>query len=67
MHFSPDCKNLASGSGDGTVRLWDLFTQTPLKEIKAEDWVMTVQWSPDAEKLAFAEKNGNITIYTLET
>lgn len=24
---------------------------------------MIVQWAPDAEKLAFAEKNGNITVY----
>jgi len=31
LNFSPDCKNLASGSGDGTVRLWDIFTQTPMK------------------------------------
>jgi len=31
LNFSPDSKNLASGSGDGTVRLWDIFTQTPLK------------------------------------
>jgi ribosome assembly protein 4 len=54
ISFSPDCKNLASGSGDGTVRLWDVFTQTPMKEIKATNWVMLVQWSPDAEKLAFA-------------
>ena len=54
LKFSPDCQNLASGSGDGSLRLWDLNTQTPMKEVKASNWVMTVEWSPDAERLAFA-------------
>ena len=54
LSFSPDCKGLASGSGDGTLRLWDVFTQTPAKEVRADNWVMIVQWAPDSEKLAYA-------------
>ena len=32
--FSPNGRHLASGSGDTTVRMWDLATQTPLHTCK---------------------------------
>jgi ribosome assembly protein 4 len=47
LNFSPDCTKLASGSGDGSVRFWDVYTQTPMKEIATDNWVMIVQWAAD--------------------
>jgi len=53
--FSPDSSLCATGSGDTTVRLWDLGTELPHKELKGhKNWVLQVQWSPDASLLASA-------------
>ncbi len=37
VHFSPDGSGLVSGSGDTTVRFWDLNTQLPKHECKVSD------------------------------
>lgn len=42
VSFSPDGKQLASGSGDTCVRFWDLSTQLPLHECK----VRPTPWCP---------------------
>ena len=34
MQFSPNGRYMASGSGDTTVRMWDLATGTPLHTLK---------------------------------
>ncbi|XP_011187830.2 protein Notchless [Zeugodacus cucurbitae] len=64
ISFSPDGEHLASGSGDTTVRLWDLTTETPHHTCAAhKQWVMCVAWSPDGKKLASACKAGNIILW----
>ncbi|KAJ0038289.1 hypothetical protein Pint_23960 [Pistacia integerrima] len=42
--------NLASGSGDTTVRIWDLNTQTPMYTCTGhKNWVLCIAWSPDGK------------------
>ncbi|KAF7269392.1 notchless protein homolog 1 [Rhynchophorus ferrugineus] len=68
VSFSPDGKHLASGSGDTTVRFWDVNTQTPYYTCKAhKNWVLCIAWSPDSNKLASACKDGRIMIWDPKT
>lgn len=61
VSFSPDGKQLASGSGDTTVRLWDLNTETPMFTcIGHRNHVLAVAWSPDAKCLVSGDKDGKV-------
>jgi len=62
--FSPDGSHLASGSGDTTVRFWDVNTETPQFTCKAhKHWVLAMAWAPNGQRLASADKNGTIFIW----
>ncbi|KAK7087631.1 hypothetical protein V1264_021656 [Littorina saxatilis] len=70
--FSPDGRYLASGSGDTTVRFWDLNTETPQHTCKGhKNYVLCVAWSPDGRKLASGsytkQDNGEVMIWDPET
>ena len=43
------------------MRLWDIFTETPLHTCKAhKHWILCIAWSPDGKRLASGCKNGQV-------
>ena len=57
---------MASGSGDTTVRFWDVTTETPLYTCSAhKHWILYIAWSPDGKKLASGCKKGQVWIIIL--
>lgn len=68
VQFSPEGQFLASGSGDTTVRLWDLPTESPKFTLEGHtDHILAIAWAPDAKKLASGCKRGQIRLWSPKT
>ena len=67
LQFSPDGTIVASGSGDHTLRLWDMYTSTPISVCKGHTGnVQAVSWAPDGQKVASGGKEGGLRIWDRE-
>ncbi len=62
--FSPDGKNMLTGSSDGTARLWDVVTQKPLGAPFRHDAVVHgVAFRPDGKALLTGSYDGTARLW----
>lgn len=60
-------KILASGSGDQTVKLWDVDTGECIRTLKENSPVRSVAFSPDGKILAIGSDDGTVRLWDVGT
>ncbi|EIN03656.1 hypothetical protein PUNSTDRAFT_139370 [Punctularia strigosozonata HHB-11173 SS5] len=69
VSFSPDGSQIASGSNDNTIRIWNTDTGKEIREpLRGHtDWVRSVSFSPDGKRLASASYDKTVRLWDVQT
>ena len=66
--FSPDGKQVVSGSHDETVRLWDAATGAALQRLEGHtNWVSSVAFSPDGKQVVSGSDDCTVRLWDAAT
>ena len=63
MDFARNGRNIASGSGDRTVRVWDIEANREILSFHIEDGVTTVAMSPDGGYVAAGSLDKSVRVW----
>ena len=67
VRFSPCGNHLVTGSGDTTIRVWDIHTCTPKTTLTGHaNWVLSIEWAPNSKRFASGVFVGRFTVWGFE-
>ncbi len=59
---------MATGSGDGMVRIWDTVSPFPISQWKAHGkWAFAIEFAPDGKTIATGGGDSAVRIWNTET
>ncbi|KAL4258887.1 hypothetical protein AB1N83_013857, partial [Pleurotus pulmonarius] len=68
VSFQADGSQFATGNADGTVKIWDIKTETELRTFKGHSSpICSLTFSPDGSKIAAGSRDGTIRVWNTET